>query len=58
MKLFKHPVTYFVIGAACIAIGAMLDVRPDDPAGIVFGVLIGLCIVMGILTGTGIIFKK
>lgn len=59
MNLFKHPITWFVIGASALVVGIIIDVRTlSDPAGLVLSVIFVISLIMGILTGTGIIYKK
>lgn len=58
MKIFKHPVTWFVIGAAALVVGILLDVTPADLQGKIISAIIIACIVLGIITGVGYKGKK
>jgi len=58
MKVFKHPVSWFVLGAAALFVGILLDVTPADTRGKVISAIIIACLLLGIITGVGYKGKK
>lgn len=59
MRIFRHPFSWVALGIAALIVGIVIDVRSvHEPAGLVLSVILLVSLVMGILTGTGIIFKK